>query len=197
MIKIGITGGIGTGKSIVSRIFSALGIPVYDADTRAKWLMNNDPELRKEIISKFGPLSYQENGALDRKYLASVFADENQLKVLNNLVHPAVGRDFETWSGQQSAAYILKEAALLYEAGSWKGLDKIIVVSAPLDLRIERVLKRDPFRSREQVLHIISKQLPDQEKTARADFVINNDGSQLLIPQVLKIHNQIISVFHL
>ena len=197
MVKIGITGGIGTGKSLVSRIFSALGIPVYDADTRAKWLMNNNPELRKEITAKFGALSYKESGELDRKYLAAVFADENQLKVLNNLVHPAVGRDFENWSGEQSGKYILKEAALLYEAGSWKGLDKIIVVSAPLDLRVERVLKRDPFRSREQVLQIISKQMPDEEKTARADFVITNDGRELLIPQVLKIHNQILSDFQL
>src|SRR6478609_210326 len=163
MKKIGITGGIGVGKSTASAVFKLLGIPVYDADTRAKWLMSNDEILVQSVKNTFGEEAYV-NGILNNQYLASiVFSDPVKVETLNKLVHPRVGEDFKNWTAQQyNVPYVLKEAALLYEANSWKELDKIIVVTAPLELRINRVLKRDPHRDRQQVLDIIQRQMPEE-----------------------------------
>lgn len=195
MQHIGITGGIGSGKSTVCKIFETLGIPIYYADERAKYLMNHDPELVAGITELFGPEAYLENQELNRAYIAQIaFNDKDKLKQLNALVHPAVGRDGLDWqAAQQNVPYTLKEAALLYESGSYRSLDKIIVVTAPLELRIQRVISRDGAR-REDVESRISKQMPEEEKVQRADFLIHNDGQQALIPQVMAIHQQLAGI---
>jgi dephospho-CoA kinase len=194
-LLVGITGGIGSGKSTVARIFSILGIPIYYADERAKWLMANDPKLKKQIQDNFGSESYSEDGILNRSFLASqVFSDEEKVKTINGLVHPAVKADFENWANAQTAPYVLKEAALLFEIGSYKDLDKVINVSSPIRIRISRVLMRDPHRNEKQVNDIIDKQLPDEEKNKLADFVIKNTDNKLLIPQVLEIHRQLLNL---
>lgn len=190
---VGITGGIGSGKSTVARIFTILGIPVYYADDRAKRLMAEDYELKTAISENFGKEAYDQNGVLNRDYLAKhVFADPEKVKTINALVHPAVKKDFEGWVAQQTTPYILKEAALLFETGSYKALDKTINVSSPLVTRMTRIMARDPHRSEEQIHQIIDKQLPDEDKNALADFVIKNTDNKLLIPQVLKIHEELL-----
>ncbi|WP_291777059.1 dephospho-CoA kinase [Cecembia sp.] len=192
---VGITGGIGSGKSTVAKIFSILGIPVYFADERAKWLMANDPLLKKNIIDAFGEESYTDTGLLNRDFLSRyVFGNEERVKLINSLVHPSVRKDFEAWSSKQESPYVLKEAALLFETGSYKELNKIITVSAPLKLRMMRVLLRDSHRNEAQVNAIIDQQLPDEEKNKMADFVIKNPDNKLLIPQVLKVHQELLSL---
>lgn len=194
---IGLTGGIGSGKSTVARIFEILGVPVYYADDRAKWLMNHDLELKKQIQSTFGTESYHENGSLNREYLAkTVFSDTEKVRQINDLVHPAVGKDFENWVISQKNPYVLKEAALIFESGSNKNMDAIINVSSPLKIRMARILMRDSHRNEEQINHIINQQLPDEQKNELADFVIKNTENKLLLPQVLEIHQKIISGLH-
>ena len=192
MLRIGITGGIGSGKSIASRLFHALGVPVYDADSRARWLMENDTALRQQLTDAFGPTTYDLAGRLNRPVLAStVFSNPERLAQLNVLVHPHVGTDFECWAAAQQQAgyaYVLKEAALLFEAGSYKQLDRIITVFAPLAVRQARVLQRDPHRSTTDVQAIMAKQLSEVEKVQRADYVLTNDDVQPLLPQVLALH---------
>ena len=192
MLRIGITGGIGSGKSIVSRLFHALGVPIYDADTRARWVMENDAELRQQLIGAFGPATYDAAGRLNRPVLAgTVFNNPALLTQLNGLVHPHVGTDFERWAvaqGRAGHAYVLKEAALLFEAGSYKQLDRVITVFAPLAVRAARVLRRDPHRSAADVEAIMAKQLSEEEKMARADYVLTNDDVLPLLPQVLALH---------
>lgn len=189
MLRIGITGGIGSGKSVVARVFAALGVPVYDSDSRAKLVMATDLVLRAQLQEAFGAEAYDATGQLNRPYLARVaFNDAAQLARLNALVHPRVGEDFAAWSATQAAAgqpYILKEAALLYESGAYKGLDAIITVFAPAEVRAARVLRRDSHRSAADVQAIMSKQLSEEEKLARAEHVVYNDDSQLVLPQVL------------
>ena len=188
MYKVGITGGIGTGKSVACAVFAVLGIPVYDADSRAKWLTEHDPRIRKELTDWLGEEAFA-GGTYNRAYIAStVFKDEAKTARLNAIIHPRVGTDFEDWISRQQAPYVLKEAALLYEAGSYKELDSMIVVAAPLEVRINRVLKRDPQRNREQVLQIIRRQWPDEQKQSMADHILYNDESSLLIAQILLLH---------
>jgi len=189
-LQIGITGGIGSGKSLVCQIFSTLGIPVYDADHRAKSIMTTDGILISQIRKEFGDLSYDEEGVLNRTYLGeAVFGNKAKLEKLNSLVHPRVTVDYKNWREQhKDACYVVKEAALLYEAGSYKMLDKIIVVSAPEEVRIERVLKRDKHRTKEQLLEIIKQQWSDAEKVKLADYVLINDEQKLLLPQVIELH---------
>jgi len=195
-LQIGITGNIGSGKSLICRIFQCLGVPVYDADSHAKELMTTDGILVSNIKKEFGALSFSDDGSLDRKYLGfTVFNDPAKLKKLNAMVHPRVKEDYEAWvTRHQTYAYVLKEAALLYEAGSAQALDKVIVVDAPETLRVSRVLIRDPHRTAEQVRGIEANQMPAAEKVKKADFVINNDEKVLLIPQVLELHNRLLSL---
>ncbi len=192
MLRIGITGGIGSGKSIASRLFHALGVPIYDADLRARWLMENDPELRQQLTAAFGPDTYDPAGRLNRPVLAgTVFRNPALLAQLNALVHPHVGTDFERWATTQAQAghrYILKEAALLFEAGSYKQLDRIITVFAPLAVREARILRRDPHRSPADIQSIMAKQLSEDEKIKRADYTLTNDDVRPLLPQVLALH---------
>ncbi|WP_426058406.1 dephospho-CoA kinase [Hymenobacter sp. B1770] len=192
MLRIGITGGIGSGKSIVSRLFHALGVPIYDADTRARWVMENDAKLRQQLTDAFGPTTYDAAGRLNRPVLAgTVFNNPALLTQLNSLVHPHVGTDFERWAKAQQQAghpYVLKEAALLFEAGSYRQLDRIITVFAPVAVREARVLRRDLHRSPADVQAIMAKQLSEEEKVHRADYVLTNDEVLPLLPQVLALH---------
>lgn len=190
-LQIGITGGIGSGKSLVCKIFATLGVPVYDADHHAKSLMTTDGILVSQIKKEFGDLAYHPDGSLNRTYLAQfVFSNEERLNVMNSLVHPRVGVDYDKWvSSQPHAVYVLKEAALLYESGSWRQLDRIIVVSAPVDVREQRVLQRDIHRSSDQFRDIVSRQMPEEEKLSRADYVIINDDIKPVLPQVLRLHS--------
>lgn len=190
--QIGITGGIGSGKTTVARIFKVLGIPVYSADDRAKALMTEDPVLIEQIRSTFGDAAYTPEGILDRAYLAEiVFSDKAKLTQLESLVHPAVARDGLAWhQGQQNVPYTLREAALLFEAGSYKQLDRIITVYAPQEERIRRVVARDQT-TREAVLARMAQQWSDEEKMQRSDFIIHNYHDHSLIQQVMDIHQQI------
>lgn len=191
MLKVGLTGGIGSGKSTVSTVFLFFDIPVYEADARAKWLMNNDPKLKAAIIECFGKESYTNEG-LNRAYLSKlVFNNPDNLKQLNRLVHPSVANDFEDFCKQNAQApYVVKEAAILFESGSYKQLDKIITVFCPQEERINRVMQRDKI-SREEVQSRIAQQMPEEEKLKLADYIIYNDGNQLLIPQVMQVHREL------
>lgn len=192
ILQVGITGGIGAGKTLICDIFKNLGIPVYNADNRAKWLMSNHPELKKNIILHFGEKAYFDQ-ALNRRYLAEhVFNHEERLNLLNSLVHPKVQEDYLNWVNNQNSPYCIKEAALLFETGSYKNLDKNILVYAPTDVRISRVLQRDPFRKEEEIRQIIDKQMSDQEKRALADITIYNDDKHMILPVVLNIHVKLI-----
>ncbi|MFM9949499.1 MAG: dephospho-CoA kinase, partial [Saprospiraceae bacterium] len=173
MLKVGITGGIGSGKTTVCKIFETLGIPVYYADDRAKWLMTHDPELMEAISNTFGQDAYSPEGQLNRAYLAKViFGDDKKLAELNALVHPAVFRDGSEWHHSQTGApYTLREAALLFESGSYRAIDKMVVVTAPQEIRIKRVMERDQVTA-DAVMARIEKQWPEEEKVKRADYLI-------------------------
>lgn len=189
VLRIGLTGGIGSGKSVVAKVFETLGIPVYYADDAAKKLMNTDEELKKEIIKYFGADSYK-NGELDRKYIASiVFNDKEKLELLNSLAHPATILDAKEWIKRQASPYIIKEAALLFESGANKDLDFVIGVDAPLQLRIKRVMKRDGI-TEEEILKRIAGQMNDDEKMKLCDFIIYNNEKDLVIPQILELHKK-------
>ena len=193
MKQIGITGGIGTGKSTVCMVFSLLGVPVYDADSRAKLLYETDATLQEEVKKLFGNELFVDGKLQRSKLAARVFGKPEALEQLNALVHPAVGRDYQNWrAAQKKAPYLLREAALLFEAGTSKGLDAIIVVTAPMELRIKRVEHRDPQRSKEEILAIIQRQWPEERKLSLASHVIHNDEEHALIPQVLKIHKELL-----
>ena len=193
MLKIGLTGGIGSGKSTVARLFELLQIPVYYADDRSKWLLSNDVKIIQQLKNLFGNELYASDGKLNKAQLAGiVFTDANKLAQLNQLVHPAVFEDFTRWCSEHTKApFIVKEAALVYETIIHQQLDKIIVVTAPESIRIARVMKRDQV-SKEQVLQRISNQLPEAEKVKRADYVIYNDESKSVIEQTLAIQKQLL-----
>ncbi len=187
MIKVGLTGGIGSGKSYVAKIFSALGIPIYNSDLEAKKLYLRD-DVRKLMILNFGNDVYLESGYINKNYLANIiFNDKNALHKVNSIIHPLVKKHFDKWLEEhKQVAYIIKEAAILFESGAFKFMDKNIVVTAPIKLRIERVIKRDKT-DKETVLNKINKQLSDEELIKRCDLnIINNE--KVLLPQVLKIH---------
>ncbi len=187
MLKIGITSGIGAGKTTASKLFELLGVPVYYADDRAKQLMNEDDELKQKIITLFGSSVYAP-GQLDRKLLANlIFNDEKKLALLNSLVHPATLADAAKWMQSQKTAYAIKEAALIFESGSHLQLDAVIGVSAPFDLRLSRAMKRDHLPA-EKVIERMNKQMPEDEKMQRCNYLLYNDEQQLLIPQVMALH---------
>jgi dephospho-CoA kinase len=191
MLRVGITGGIGSGKSTVARMFELLDVPVYYADDEAKKLMNYNPDIQKEVISIFGPSAYV-NNELDRSYVGKVaFAAPEKLKALNAVVHPAVIAHGQAWMAKQHAPYTLKEAALIFESDSYKQLDLVIGVWCPWELRLARVMQRD-ITTRENVLARMEKQMDEEEKMKRCDFVILNDEQHALIPQVLDLHWQLL-----
>ncbi|MBC8004464.1 MAG: dephospho-CoA kinase [Verrucomicrobia bacterium] len=191
MKKVGITGGIGSGKSTVCRIFSILRIPVFEADSVAKQLQNTDPEVRSQLANLFGPAVFMPDQSLDRKYLSSiVFNDPSLLLQLNAIIHPAVRNAFNEWCSKQQSPYVLLEAAILYESGFYKMMDKVIVVSTDQDQRIQRVMKRDGT-TQEQVLQRIGNQWTDEQRNKLADFVIHNNDNELIIPQIVEIDKKL------
>ncbi len=192
MLKIGLTGGIGSGKTTVAKVFETLGIPVYYADDATKRLMNSNNALKALIIQHFGEASYT-NGALNRKHIADiVFNNKEKLALLNSITHPATIEDANEWIQQQTSPYIIKEAALLFETEAAKHLDYFIGVSAPLEIRIKRVMNRDNL-SEAEVMNRINRQMDEEEKMKRCDFIITNNDEELVIPQVLSTHEKIIS----
>ncbi|MBC7872853.1 MAG: dephospho-CoA kinase [Ferruginibacter sp.] len=192
MLRIGLTGGIGGGKTTVAKVFETLGIPVYYADDKAKLLMNTREDLKTSISHQFGNDVYK-NGELDRKYLASiVFNNKEKLELLNSLTHPFTIRDAEQWMGQQTTPYVIKEAALLFESGAAEQLDYIIGVYAPQHIRVQRVMDRDKVPE-EEVMKRISRQMDEEMKMKLCNFVITNNDQQLVIPQVLALHEKFIS----
>ncbi|MGX1641491.1 dephospho-CoA kinase [Sphingobacterium sp.] len=191
-LKIGITGGIGVGKSVVTKIFKVLGIPTYDADREAKDIMVKNDAVRQSLMQTFGKEVYFEDGSLNREWLGKrVFGDAEELKKLNAIVHPAVIKDGEDWAAAQTSIYSVKEAALLFESGSYKALDFTILVVSPLELRIERVMQRDKV-DREEVLRRINKQMPEEEKEKLSDCIVYNDDEHSLIEQVMELHQKFI-----
>jgi dephospho-CoA kinase len=193
VLRVGLTGGIGSGKSTVAQIFEVLGISVYYADIAAKKLMNEDAELRSAITTIFGKQAYV-NNILDRKYISSiVFSDPAKLQQLNALVHPVTKKDGEAWMQQQTSPYAMHEAALIFEAKVSDRLDLVIGVSSPIELRIKRAMERDKV-SRDEVLKRMDQQLDEDLKMSKCDFVLINDEQQLLIPQVLELHEKLIGL---
>ncbi len=192
MLKVGITGGIGSGKTTVCKLFAVFGVPVYYADERAKAITTSNTSVKARIIEAFGAESYLPDGSYNRPYISGlVFKDAEKLALLNSIIHPAVIEDGIEWQKQHSQqAYILKEAALLFESGSYRDLDKIIFVAAPESIRIQRVMTRDHL-SEAEVEYRIQKQMPDEEKRTKSDFLILNDGTTSLIRQVKTLHRSL------
>jgi len=193
MFKLGLTGGIGSGKTLVCQVFEKLGVPVYYADRAARALMDTDEELKGGIRKMFGEEAYGKEG-LDRPYLAGiVFGNQDKLDGLNGLVHPYVRKDFIRWTElQHESPYVVEEAAILFESGAYGEMDQTVLVYAPEELRVSRVMERDGLR-REQVLSRMAHQLSEEEKMKMADHVLINDGTRMLLPQVLELHNKIIN----
>jgi dephospho-CoA kinase len=193
MLKIGLTGGIGTGKSTVAKMFASKGVPVYDSDIRAKKLMSSDQDLVKELTATFGDDVFV-NRELNKSYLSSiVFNSYIELKKLNDIVHPFVAKDFQKWSSSQNSEFIIKEAAILFESGAYLNVDKIILVSCPLSVRIQRVSQRDGI-SEEEIMKRVNNQMMQTEKAALSDYIIDNKYSlESLKKQVEEVHSSIIS----
>lgn len=189
---VGVTGGIGSGKSMVCRIFQSFGIPVYDADQRAKALYIESENVKSQVIELLGERAYKSDKP-DKEYIANqVFGDNSKLEKLNQIIHPAVKSDFEDWYHSQNTTYVIKEAAIMIESGSYKQCYKLILVTAPKELRIKRVVERDNT-SADEVEKRMSNQMTDDEKRAYCDFEILNDGNSSLIEQVRDIHRQLLS----
>lgn len=196
MLKIGITGGIGSGKTTVCKVFETLGIPVFYADTVAKQIMVTDPILVKGVKDAFGAESYAADGTLNNKHIAAiVFNQAEELARLNELVHPAVFRAFDHWlkGVPENVPYVLKEAALLFESGSYQMCDRNVLVVAPLEVRLQRVMQRDGV-TEEQVRARMDKQLSDEEKAKMADMVVRNNETDSLIVQVMELHHQFLNI---
>lgn len=188
-LLIGVTGGIGSGKSMVCRLFECLDIPVYYADGRAKWLTNHDREIREKVIALLGPEAYDSGGLYNTRFVASsVFNNEPLLKALNAIIHPVVLRDTKQWVAQHAGApYVMKEAAIMARAGQSNAVDYVVVVEAPVELRIQRILERDR-RTEQEIRAIIERQVSDESRREIADYIVKNDDTSELIPQVLHLH---------
>jgi dephospho-CoA kinase len=193
MYRVGLTGGIGAGKTTVARMFEVLGVPVYYSDFRAKKLMTEKPELVAEIKKAFGDAAYLWDGQLNRAYLAEVvFHHPDKLKRLNSIVHPALWKDAVEWSDDQAPKpYTVQEAAILFETGGYKNMDANIMVFAPVEERIRRTMERDKI-DRHAVLARMDKQMPEEKKLELVDFIIFNDGTQSLVSQVVALHHRLI-----
>lgn len=191
MIRVGITGGIGTGKSTVCKIFASMGVPVLDADSLAKNIAEIDLNVKQQILDTFGKESYDKLGKYNRKYIANiVFNDSDRLKMLNNIIHPAVIDYSNKWADQhQDKKYVVKEAALMFESGSYKYNDINIVVNAPKEIRIQRLLLRDNSAI-EDIIRRIESQMSDEERDSMADKIIMNDEQNSLIAQVYSLHQE-------
>lgn len=192
MIQVGITGGIGSGKTTVCKVFETLGIPVFSADQRAKDLYLENSHVKERVINLIGPKAYNSDGSLNKPHLASmVFEDQTLLKALNQIIHPAVKEDYEKWLENQKGPYVLREAAILIESGAYQSCDKIIVVTAPKEMRINRVLQRD-CTDRKSIEDRMANQMEDSKRLSYAHFEIKNDGKHSLIKQVLILHEALL-----
>jgi dephospho-CoA kinase len=191
MLRIGISGCIGSGKSTVANIFRQLGIPVYVADDRAKWLMTNHAEIRKGLVALFGEQAYLPTGELNRSHIsAEAFRNKELLAQLNALVHPVVIHDFDVWSKSQAhTPYVLKEAALMFESDSYLQLNAVITVTSPEELRIHRTMVRSGL-SKQEVMARMQNQMSEDEKKSRSQYIVVNDEINALLPQVLQLHEQ-------
>lgn len=190
---VGLTGGIGSGKTTAAQIFKSLGVPLFLADEESKKLIDSDAKLQASLVDLMGS-ELLTDGKINRPYMASlIFSDAQLLQKVNALIHPAVGDAFKAWYHRQNFSYVIREAAILYESASHQDCDAVIVVSAPEALRLERVKARSG-ESEEQIRKRMSKQWPAEKKEALADYIIRNDGHEMLIPQVLKIHERLIDI---
>jgi dephospho-CoA kinase len=194
MIKVGVTGGIGSGKTLVCRVFNLLGVPVYNADLAAAKLTASDSEIKLELTELLGPDIYSASG-LNRELMAALIFDNRKLlKQVNQIIHPRVALDFASWCTRQTnQAYIIQESAILFESLAYKGLDKYITVTCPEKIRIMRVITR-PGMTLEKIRRILKNQWPERKKTMLSHYLVRNDGNALILPQVLKIHDEMISI---
>jgi len=193
MLKVGITGGIGSGKTLVCQIFQTLGIPIYQADFEAKQLYFTHPQLKQELIQTFGPEFYISDSEINKSFARNLLQDNKSRDLFNGIVHPKVFQHFENWVSSQNAPYVIKEAAILFESGANKTVDLVVGVIAPELLRIQRVMKRDNF-DENQVKKIVSIQMNNQELQEKCDFIINNDEQHSLIHQVKEIHQKLLDI---
>jgi dephospho-CoA kinase len=191
MLKVGITGGIGSGKTTVCKVFETLSIPVYDADAHAKLLMNTDPELKASLQSYFGSSIYHDGTLVRHKLAEIIFNDRAALEKVNSWVHPAVARDFERWCTHQTSPYVLEETAIIFENNLAHRFEKVILVTAPDNIRIERVCARDHITP-ESVHKRMLNQWPEEKKIALADYIIQNDNVRPIVPQVMGIHKNLL-----
>jgi dephospho-CoA kinase len=193
MIRVGITGGIGSGKTLVCKVLEQLGVPVYNADTAARNIMESDEEIRHDLTRLLGNGIYT-GMSLNRTLVSSlIFGNEELLKALNGIVHPRVALHFEAWCNQQSGApYVAEESAILFESGIWQRFDKILLVTATEEVRFSRALQR-PGMTMEKIRAVVKNQLPESEKIVRSHVVIHNDGKALILPDILRLHDSMIN----
>jgi dephospho-CoA kinase len=185
---VGVTGGIGSGKSLVCRIFLVLGVPVFNADAEARMIAESEPEVMDAIRKRFGDDVYQDNRLQRKKLAEKVFGQPSELEALNAIIHPAVRGQFSKWvAGHATHSYLIKEAAIMFESGTYKEMDFLVHVSAPVEMRIDRVMLRDGM-SREEVMQRIGNQWPDKERERLSDHIIRNDDTELIIPQIIRLH---------
>jgi len=192
MKRIGITGGIGSGKTYVASVFQSLGIPIFNADIQAKKLMTSSRKLIKLVKEEFGNDIYKDSDLNKEKLASIVFSDSDKLQKLNSLVHPIVKEEFNNWYKKQTSPYVIKEAAILFESNSHIGLDAVICVSAPLELRVKRLLNRDNY-SEKEIKKRIENQISQEEKQKLSDYIIVNDEKELLLPKIIRIHKELLS----
>ena len=192
MKKIGITGGIGSGKTYVASVFQSFGVPIFNADIQAKKIMTSSGKLIKLVKEEFGNDIYKDSDLNKEKLASIVFNDKSKLEKLNSLVHPIVKKEFNNWCKKQTSPYVIKEAAILFESNSHLGLDAVICVLAPLELRMERLLKRDNYTEKE-IKKRIENQISQEEKEKLSDYIIVNDEKELLLPKIIKIHKELLS----
>jgi len=194
MIKVGITGGIGSGKSLVCQVFERLGIPVYYADEAARKLMEHDPVIRHDLMAWLGEDIYSGN-ELDRLKMAGlIFTNPELLQIVNRIVHPRVAADFQNWcESYENKPYVIQESAILFESGAYRFVDFIVLVTAPEDIRLNRVITRNGMTP-EKIQAIMKNQWPDNEKTSRSQFILNNDNKSLVLPRILNLHSQLMQI---
>jgi len=190
---LGITGGIGSGKSVVCRVFSILGAPVFSADDEARFIMERDNNIMNEVEKVAGEKVY-ENGILDRRKLAHIiFRDRNKLAAVNRIVHPAVFENFRRWKERNKSPLVIFESAILFESGSYKYTDRVLNLNAPVEIRIKRVMERNRL-SEEEVVERINNQWSDEQRTEMSDYNINNSGKEMILPSILRIYREMISL---
>ncbi len=189
-MRVGLTGGIGSGKSTICKIFEWFGVPIYNSDLRTKALYINNNHLKNELIHAFGEEMYLETGEIDKNRFSNILSNSSHGKKLNEIVHPYVFDDFENWVSQQNHPYTIKESAILFESGANLTVDLVVAVIAPIHVKLKRIQLRDPHRTEMQILDIMNLQLSDDELIKRSNYIIKNDNSQSIINQVFSLNNE-------